>query len=223
VSAIPISQVGRNVSQIGQDSLRNRLFIEYKANPTKELRNRIAELHIGIVKNIALKIHSKLPGSISLDDLIQDGSIAMLACIDRFDPSRGIKFATFAARRVHGAIQDSLRDWDWASRQDRQRGVSIPEIASISLKWSNGFSGEARSFEDILADENADPETPVDDIDQFEAMIRKVPAYFRPELRLRFIEGLSMKEIGQRLGRSESRISQKLSDALSMLREKILV
>jgi RNA polymerase sigma factor for flagellar operon FliA len=221
VSAIPTSQVGRSIPTTGAGLLRDRLFVEYKANPTTELRNRIAGLHAGLVHNIATKLHSKLPHSVDVADLEQEGNIALLSCIDRFDPAKGIKFTTFAQFRIRGAILDSLRDLDWVPRLARKRGVEAPKMTSIDRSWArDDYSGQDTLLVDILADENSDPEKPIDDLDQFESLIRCVPVYFRVELRLRYIDGLTQKQISDRLGKSESRINQKLKAAISILKSQ---
>lgn len=74
---------------------------------------------------IARKVASRLPGHLSLEDLIQEGVAGLLEALERFDPSQGIDLKTFAARRIRGAIIDALRRDDLASRGVRQRARAM--------------------------------------------------------------------------------------------------
>jgi RNA polymerase sigma factor FliA len=81
--------------------------------------------HLPQVRIIAGRIHSRLPDSVSLDDLVSTGVIGLLAAIDNFDLSQNVKLKTYAEHRIHGAIMDSLRDMDWRSRDTRKRSRRI--------------------------------------------------------------------------------------------------
>lgn len=61
-----------------------------------------------LVKSIARRISSKLPKHYDLEDLISDGVVGLLAATERFDPSRGVKFETFATYYIKGSILDNL-------------------------------------------------------------------------------------------------------------------
>ena len=65
------------------------------------------------VKAMARRMASSMPHSIDLGDLIQDGTIGLIDAAERFDEKRGIKFETFAERRVRGAMIDALRRDAW--------------------------------------------------------------------------------------------------------------
>ena len=65
------------------------------------------------VKAMARRMAASMPHSIDLGDLIQDGVIGLIDAADRFDEARGIKFETFAERRVRGAMIDALRRDAW--------------------------------------------------------------------------------------------------------------
>jgi len=72
--------------------------------------------NLSLVKIIALKILSKVPAGIELDDLIHTGILGLIDAINKFDPSKKVKFTTYASLRIRGAILDELRNLDWASR-----------------------------------------------------------------------------------------------------------
>lgn len=95
------------------------------ATPALFEREALIEAHLPKVKFIADRIGAKLPPSVEREDLYGAGVIGLLDAADRFDPSRGIAFTTFAELRVRGAILDSLRDLDWASRSARRRAKEV--------------------------------------------------------------------------------------------------
>lgn len=73
------------------------------------------------VKIIALKLRSKLPQCIELNDLISAGSLGLLEALENFQPERGIKFTTYSESRIRGAMLDELRRMDWLSRGMRHK------------------------------------------------------------------------------------------------------
>lgn len=70
-------------------------------------RDKLVNDHIGLVKDLALKYGGR--NSDLVDDLIQGGCVGLIEAADRFDPSRGLKFSTYATIKVRGAIIDTLR------------------------------------------------------------------------------------------------------------------
>ncbi len=77
-----------------------------KANPR-------VEAGIPFVEALARRMAATMPHSIDLSDLVQDGVIGLIDAAHRFDDSRGIKFETFAERRIRGAMIDALRKDAW--------------------------------------------------------------------------------------------------------------
>ncbi len=73
------------------------------------------------VESLARRVAASMPHSIELGDLVQDGMIGLIDAACRFDEGRGIKFATFAERRVRGAMIDALRRDAWPRGVRRQR------------------------------------------------------------------------------------------------------
>src|SRR5213596_1318369 len=73
------------------------------------------------VEQLARRVAATMPHSIDIGDLIQDGVIGLIDAAHRFDESRGIKFETFAERRVRGAMIDALRRDAWPRGVRRQR------------------------------------------------------------------------------------------------------
>ncbi|MBT9588571.1 FliA/WhiG family RNA polymerase sigma factor [bacterium] len=97
------------------------MSIAAKTCLSPEEKEQMARQHAGLVKHIASRMAVSLPDHLEVDDLIHDGVVGLMEALNRFDPSKGIKFQTFAASRVRGAILDALRALDWASRGVRRR------------------------------------------------------------------------------------------------------
>ena len=100
------------------------------------------------VKFLAGRLASRLPAHVDVEDLIQVGLMGLLQCAERYDSGRGVKFQTYANRRVQGAMLDYLRSLDWRPRSVRKRSRQMAEaVAAVEQR-----TGESASEED-LADE----------------------------------------------------------------------
>ena len=77
--------------------------------------------HLRLVRMIAVSVHEKLPVYVDLDDIVQAGVIGLVEAANKFDSNRQGIFAFYAKHRIKGAILDSLRQLDWASRDTRRR------------------------------------------------------------------------------------------------------
>ena len=77
--------------------------------------------HLTHVHALAKRLRSHVPPCVTLDDLIGAGTIGLIQAVDRFQPSRGLQFATYAKHRIRGAMLDFLREEDPLSRTERRR------------------------------------------------------------------------------------------------------
>jgi RNA polymerase sigma factor for flagellar operon FliA len=98
-----------------------------------DVRERLILEHLPQVRLIARRIHERLPESVSLDDLVSTGIIGLIAAVDNFDPAQNVKLRTYAEYKIRGAILDSLRGLDWASR-DRRRKAKQIEAAIVTAE-----------------------------------------------------------------------------------------
>jgi RNA polymerase sigma factor for flagellar operon FliA len=96
-------------------------------------RERLILEHCGIAKAIALQIHKTLPVHVDLDDLTQVGLMGLLDAAKKYDPTKQVDFSCYAKHRIRGAILDSLRELDTASR-DRRRWLKRIETARHELR-----------------------------------------------------------------------------------------
>ena len=83
--------------------------------------------HLPLVKAIAARIIETLPVNVEFDDLVNAGVLGLIDAVRKFDDDKNVVFATYAKHRIRGAILDSLRQLDWASRDMRRRHKKVEE------------------------------------------------------------------------------------------------
>src|SRR3972149_2394960 len=105
-----------------------KVWIEFKESGDQSLRNTLMEEFLPIVKYNAERIGAKLPDEVENDDLISAGIFGLLDAIDAFDLERGVKFETYCAPRIRGAILDELRSMDWVPRLVRSRANKLERV-----------------------------------------------------------------------------------------------
>jgi RNA polymerase sigma factor for flagellar operon FliA len=89
--------------------------------PAAREKRGLIEEHLPLVQAIARKVKKTLSASIELEDLIGYGSKGLVEAAERFDPTQGVAFSTFAYYRIRGAMFDGLRTMGWYSRADYAR------------------------------------------------------------------------------------------------------
>ena len=105
-----------------------QIWIEFKKDITnQELRNRLVEIYLPLVKYNGERIWARLPEGVELDDLISAGVFGLMDAIDAFDLSRGVKFETYCVPRIRGAMLDELRTMDWVPRLVRSKASKLNE------------------------------------------------------------------------------------------------
>lgn len=96
------------------------------------IRDRIVLEHLPLVKAIAVRVHENLPVHVELDDLVHAGVLGLFDAASKFNPDKQVAFSSYAKHRIKGAILDSLRQLDWASRDLRRRHKQV-EAATRDL------------------------------------------------------------------------------------------
>src|SRR4030067_356437 len=105
-----------------------QIWQNFKADPgNQDLRNRLVEMYLPLVKYNGERIWSRLPEGVELDDLISAGVFGLMDAIDAFDLSRGVKFETYCVPRIRGAMLDELRTMDWVPRLVRSKASRLNE------------------------------------------------------------------------------------------------
>jgi RNA polymerase sigma factor FliA len=220
-----------------------------------------------VVKYVAGRMSSGLPAHVEEADLISYGLIGLIEAVERFDPSRQIKFETYAITRIRGAIVDELRALDWVPRSVRARardierahaklehklhrapndaemarelGVSVDDLQDSLVRisgstmvaldelWTGPESsgGDRLSLRDTLRDPDApDPERELAAAERrglLAEAIAALPERERIVVTLYYYDNLTLREIGEVLGVTESRVSQMHTKAMLRLKSKL--
>lgn len=101
------------------------------------LCNRLVLQYMPFIRMVAIRIIRKLPLWMELENFVQEGVIGLMDAIEKFDPERNIKFATYAEFRIKGAILDSLRSMDWVPRSIRDK-IRDLRVAGESVEKAKG-------------------------------------------------------------------------------------
>jgi len=91
-------------------------------------RDYVVLEHLPLVRAIAVRVHDNLPVHVDLDDLIHAGIMGLFDAATKFDHDNNVTFSSYAKHRIKGAILDSLRQLDWASRDLRRRHKQVESI-----------------------------------------------------------------------------------------------
>ena len=98
----------------------------------QDRRDRVVLEHLPLVKAIAVRVHENLPVHVDLDDLVHAGILGLFDAASKYNPEKQVVFSSYAKHRIKGAILDSLRQLDWASRDMRRRHKQV-EAATRDL------------------------------------------------------------------------------------------
>ncbi|MCX7425620.1 MAG: FliA/WhiG family RNA polymerase sigma factor [Planctomycetia bacterium] len=113
-----------------------QLWIEFKKDTSnQDLRNRLVEMYLPLVKYNGERVWARLPDGVELDDLISAGVFGLMDAIDAFDLARGVKFETYCVPRIRGAMLDELRTMDWVPRLVRSKASKLNEaVKTVEAK-----------------------------------------------------------------------------------------
>jgi RNA polymerase sigma factor for flagellar operon FliA len=100
-----------------------------KQTVSREKRDQTVLDHLPLAKAIAIRVHENLPVHVELDDLIHAGVLGLFDAVEKFDSSKNVEFQGYAKHRIKGAILDSLRQADWASRDMRRRQKKVEAMS----------------------------------------------------------------------------------------------
>jgi RNA polymerase sigma factor for flagellar operon FliA len=228
-----------------------QIWQEYRSTGDDALRNRLVLQYSPLVKYVAGRMRTRMPDSVDPDDLVSDGVFGLMDAIERFEPQRGLSFQTFAVPRIRGAIIDGMRSMDFVPRSVRDK-IRVVQRAQVRLEERLGRAPEERelvqetgiplqqlrdlsrqthsnhaSLDDFdLADELSSAADHVVEQGDVNASLMQVIEELAERdqviIALYYFEGLTLAEIGQVLGVTESRVSQVHRRATLTLREKLL-
>jgi RNA polymerase sigma factor for flagellar operon FliA len=243
----PSTESGR----ISQDALL-RLWRMYKETGDTGARDRLVFSLAPVVKAIVYRKVREIPSYREVDDYLSCGLEALIKSIDRYDPEKGATLEQFAWTRIHGAVLDELRRFDWAPRSLRRmeremsraregfnaihgRMPSNAELADLlaisrveldalvsdldradvgSLNASVAIDDDnAAERMDVLpsTDRDTDPEHVAmreGAVARFRVAFAQLPERERKVALLLHVNNLTLREVGDVLGVSESRVCQ---------------
>jgi len=218
-----------------------------------------------LIKYIASRIAMRLPPHIDVQDLINAGVIGLMDAIEKYDPSKDIKFKTYAEFRIRGAILDELRSMDWIPRSVRQKARKIESAyakiegvmgrPASNLEVAKELNIDVGSLDKILSETASVTFLSLDNLGENDtdpsrrnfleyimqdekewafyklgsaeirkmitAVVKALPEKERMVVSLYYFDELTMKEIGQVLKFTESRVSQIHTKAITRLRAKM--
>ncbi len=123
------------------------------------LRDERVLRYMGLVRAVVQRLAASLPAHVPREDLESYGVMGLLEAFQRYDPSQGVRFETFAWHRIRGAILDHLRSLDLAARSDRQTARRI-ERAHERLTSRLGVGRAKRRLSHGLQRGKVAPATP---------------------------------------------------------------
>ena len=114
--------------------LKQELFDQYRKTGDVSIRNEIVESYLYMVDILIRKYLNK---GVEYDDLYQVGAMALISAVERFDPSKGYEFSSFATPTIIGEIKKYFRDKEWSVKVPRRMKEMAGKIQSAKEELSN--------------------------------------------------------------------------------------
>jgi len=211
-------------------------------------KENLAVEYMPAVKSMAARLKERLPSSVDFNDLVSIGFEELVKLSKRYDPSRNDNFWGYAKQRIYGAMLDFLRSIDPVSRGDRKLIKQIDKIVNEYLSKYNRepTNEELAEILDVdvekvkkarVADEiysvmpieeqlnyYEDVSKKIEEeelIEVIKKILAKLPQNEQLVIQLYYFEELSLKEIAEILGVSESRVSQIHKKVIKKIREEL--
>lgn len=99
-----------------------------ESNPNQSERDRLVLQHLPLVRAISVRVYENLPVHVDLEDLVHAGILGLFDAALKYNGEKQVSFQSYAKHRIKGAILDSLRDMDWASRDLRKRHKQLEAV-----------------------------------------------------------------------------------------------
>ncbi len=237
-----------------------------RLSPAEQTREQLIRDHIGLVRFIVGRVVVRLPDSVEREDLESAGLLGLVKAAERFDPNRGVKFATYASTVIRGEVMEVLRSKDWAPRSVRRRYRQLEAvIAQLQCELRRQPTEEEiraalqlseEEYEELLAEtscmavasleelmeqeeslqpteadrpiepsgDDCDPARILDDeaLKQLIAeAVDELPERDRVVIGLYYQDELTLREIGEVLDVTESRVCQIHTQAIARLRTAV--
>lgn len=117
----------------------DQLWTQFAETSDSQARDALVLHYAPLVKYVAGRMSTRLPPHVDRADLVSSGMIGLITAIDRFDPTRGASFESYATVRIHGSIIDALGVGDWAPRSVRSAGRQIEQATTDLMNRSGAM------------------------------------------------------------------------------------
>lgn len=219
-------------------------WLEYAKNPTAKMKNKLAKHYAGLAYKISASFAHKKPNVLDFDDVLQEARMGLLDAIDKFDPSRGYQFSTYAQQRIRGAVIDGINVMDWTPRKTKReiRMVlnAMEECGEKNIQGIAEVTGytedEVRTIMSLMSKTYIIPmdyegiiqHSPVNDMEREEvsatinqAIENNLNHLEQEFVKLFFFWGYTGNEIGQMLDLNKKELKEVKTSAYEKLRESL--
>ncbi|HQR05105.1 MAG: RNA polymerase sigma factor FliA [Proteobacteria bacterium] len=226
-------------------------------------RDQLVVQYAPLVKRIAFHLMAKLPPSVQVDDLIQNGMLGLLDALGRYEEGLGAQFETYAVQRIRGSMLDGLRENDWLPRGIRREmrrvetmvvqlehaqgrppaegelanalGMSLADYQKLLLDARGhqllyledlgGEEGDDYLARNTTASSLPDPLALLEDANMRTTLVRAIemlPEREKLMMALYYEQELNLREIGEIMGVTESRVCQLHTQSIARLRATVM-
>ena len=264
-TAVQIALVADPAKKVKKWEVTTRDWTRFQKSKSSEARQRLLNKYLPLVRTVAARMAMGFPRSVELSDLVNTGVIGLIEAFGNFDPTRGVKFETYAVPRIRGAILDELRALDWVPRSTRAKSREIDRALSelenqlgrppektelakylkiseeeLHLAIDDVSSTNILSLDEVIYREDDNRQVPRIETIRDAASLSILGEIEKGELRsflvvamdrlteqeklviaLYYYEELTLKEIGEVMTISESRVSQIHTRAVMKLRNMV--
>ena len=232
---------GRDVNSESTPEEESALWQRYVSAQDSGARSLLIERHLRTAHTVAASLYAKrINDTIDFNDYLQYARVGLIEAVDRFDPSRKVKFATFATYRIRGAIlngvghatehaaqhtqrQRAVRERVRSVREGSESNDAFSAMVDVAISLALGYmleeSGLWRPGGD---DQTADPYRSLEMkrlILRMGTIVEALPERERLIVRYHYFEHMEFISIGEVLGISKGRISQLHARALKLIRD----
>ena len=248
----------KKINRLSDEELTS-LWEQYLEDKSiKETRDKLIVQYIYLARYVVGRIKVNLPPTFSFEDIVSFGIEGLIDAIEKYHPSKGAKFESYALMRIRGSIIDKIRSSDWLPRTLRRkikevkiaterlkqqigRAPTTKEVADVmglpeekiieimssdvsvnSIYDKKGTGEDSVEIIDTIEDTNSSrPEDEIERVDakkELEQALKKLPERERTLLVFYYHENMTLKEIGEAINVSESRVCQLHAQAIMKLR-----
>ena len=198
-----------------------QLWADYSSDRSVVNRNRLVEFYQPFVASVVSRTKRVDSGLLQAEDHIANATLGLIDAIGAFDPSRGVRFTSFATHRVRGAMLDAIRDTDWVPRSERL-AESRGERKPLRVLNTEPFGDDGRLGMDRFADHREQPSDHSGSISDFwQRIVRGLSSRDSMMVLFHYRDGMAMGDVAARIGVSESRVSQRLSELRTQIRGRL--